>query len=350
MLWVVCDPTNIPGGLANSVAVTRPDDRTPPFQSENFVPLAPSDVRRCSEEGGAASWIDGVTTAPGAEPGTVLVTAFFVHGCRARLLDGRDPGDVGVATFTYTPDTVSPWHAQVLRWDLFPGAWSSGERVVTFGLGAVYHDGFHYVYGCHPDEEPDWDGEQQCSVARAGRLAPLGGRLVWAFWRGEAEGWVGCEADRTDPIGCSEESFRTALDAAVPLELPLPGIEGADGFTPQQFSVSWSDHLQRFVSAAPRAFGDPTLRIRVADAPEGPWSPPGDVPIDCDPNAVEGGFNCYHVAPHPELGDATAMPFGFHDAGHEGASDVALVAVPWCELAGLAADDGGEDDDSDPCP
>jgi len=150
---------------------------------------------------------------------------------------------------------------------------------------------------------------------------------------------VGCTPDRTDPVGCSDESWQAAVGAAAPLEMPLPDGEGPDGFTPQQYSVSWSDHLGRFVSAAPRAFGDPTLRIRVADAPEGPWSAPGDVPIDCDPGAVEGGFNCYHLAPHPELGDDTSMPFGFHDAGGDGPDDIELVSVPWCELEALGRPD-----------
>ena len=59
------------------------------------------------------------------------------------------------------------------------------------------------------------------------------------------------------------------------------------------------------------------------------------MPVECDPEAVDGGFNCYHFAPHPSLGDTASMPFGFHDAGHEGPADVALVSVPWCELADL---------------
>lgn len=345
VLWVVCDPNALPNGRSNSVAVTTPDDRTPPFQAADFVPLAPTDVGRCAEEGGAASWINGVTTAPGPTPGAILVTAFFVHGCRVRLLDRRDPGDMGVATFTWTPGTEAPWRAQVLRWDLFPGAWPGGERTATFGSGAVYHEGHHYAYACHPDEDPDWVGEQRCAVARAGRLAPLGARLVWSFWRGEEEGWVGCTPDRAEPIGCSDESFRAAVEAAAPMVMPLPAGEGPEGFTPQQFSVAWSEQLGRFVSAAPRAFADPTLRIRTAAAPEGPWTEPGDVPIACDPGAVEDGFNCYHLAPHPVLGDADSMPFGFHDAGHDGPDDIELVSVPWCEIESLA-----RADDVDRCP
>ena len=35
-------------------------------------------------------------------------------------------------------------------------------------------------------------------------------------------------------------------------------------------------------------------------------------------------------------GHDTTMPFWFHDAGHEGPADVALVSVPWCELEDLA--------------
>lgn len=341
VLWVVCDPTALPNGRSNSVALATPDDRTPPFQQADFVPLAPDDVGRCAGEGGAASWINGVTTAPGREPGSILVTAFFIHGCRVRLLDRRDPGDMGVATFTWTPGTEMPWRAQVLRWDLFPGTWPSGERTATFGSGAVYHEGYHYAYACHPDEDPDWVGEQRCAVARAGRLSPLGARLVWSFWRGEDEGWVSCTPDRREPIGCSDDSYRAAIEAAAPMVMPLPEGEGPDRFTPLQFSVAWSEHLGRFVSAAPRAFADPTLRVRTAAAPEGPWSEPGDVPIDCDPGAVDGGFNCYHLAPHPDLGDATSMPFGFHDAGGDGPDDLELVSVPWCELATLAPRDGG---------
>jgi len=65
------------------------------------------------------------------------------------------------------------------------------------------------------------------------------------------------------------------------------------------------------------------------------------VAIDCDPGAVEDGFNCYHLAPHPGLGDADSMPFGFHDAGGDGPDDIELVSVPWCELEALAPDGAG---------
>lgn len=336
VLWVVCDPNALPGGLTNSVAVSEPDDRAPTFQQANFVRPAPTDVGRCSDKGGAASWINGVTAAPGRVPGTTLVTAFFIHGCRASLLDRSDVGDYGVATYTYEHGSTATWSAQVHRWDLFPGAWSSGERNVTFGAGAVYDEGHQYAYGCHPDETPDWVNEQQCSVVRAAVGQPVGVRASWEVWRGDEEGWAACTVDPPAAPDCSEASFRRALEAAAPMEMPLPGVEQADGFTPQQFSVSWSERLDAFVSAAPRAFGDPTLRIRVADAPEGPWSDPGDVSVECDPEVVDDGFNCYHFAPHPPLGDATSMPFGFHDAGHEGPADVALVSVPWCELEDLA--------------
>ncbi len=332
----MCDPTALPGGLTNSIAVAEPDDRRPAFQLSNFVAPAPQDIGRCSDRGGAASWIDGVTAAPGPTAGTTLVTAFFVHGCRASLLDRADAGDFGVATYVYRHGSTDPWTAQVHRWDLFPGAWSSGERNVAFGAGAVYSDGYQYAYGCHPDETPDWVGEQQCAVVRAAVGQPVGVRASWAVWRGPGDGWQACTVDEPGASDCSEASFRRAVEAAAPMDMPLPGGEGTDGFTPQQFSVSWSERLDAFVSAAPRAFGDPTLRIRVAEAPEGPWSEPGDVPVECDPEAVDGGFNCYHFAPHPSLGDATSMPFGFHDAGHEGPADVALVSVPWCELGDLA--------------
>lgn len=336
VLWVVCDPTALPGGLTNSIAVSDPEDRSPPFQEANFVPPAPADVGRCSTRGGAASWIDGVTAAPGRAAGTTLVTAFFIHGCRASLLDRSDAGDFGVATYTYVHGSTGIRRTQVQRWDLFPGRWSSGERNVALGAGAVYHDGYQYAYGCHPDETPDWVNERQCAVARVPLGAAVGARESWAFWLGPGLGWAACTPDAAASPSCSEASFRAASEAAAPLDMPLPDGEDPAAFTPQQLSVSWSDALELFVAAAPRAFGDPTLRVRVARAPEGPWSPPGDAPLDCEPDAVPAGFNCYHVAPHPEIGTRDHLPFGVHDAGNPTSADLELVEVPLCELALLA--------------
>jgi len=341
VLWVVCDPTALPGGLTNSVAVTGPEDRSPPFQPVNFVPPAPSDLGRCADLGGAASWIDGVTTTAGASVGTTLITAFFIHGCRVSMLDGSEAGTVGVATATYVHGSTDTLRSQVLNWDLFPGAWSSGERTVLFGRGAVHDGDYQYAYGCIPEASPSRTNEAQCSIARASVDSAVGARESWAFWRGADDRWVACTPRGDDPARCDEASFRAAVEAAAPLDMPLPDGEGPEGFTPLQFSVSWSESLGMFVAAAPRAFGDATLRVRVATSPEGPWSEPGDVPVDCRPTAVVDGFNCYHFAAHPELDDRDVVVFHAHDAGNPTSADLELIEVSRCEVMALAVEPCG---------
>jgi hypothetical protein len=97
----------------------------------------------------------------------------------------------------------------------------------------------------------------------------------------------------------------------------VPLIGGLGQFVPESFAVRWDPQREVFVSAAPQSLSAiDDLWIRVAQRPEGPWSLPADVSIDCPQEAggSDDAFECRHHAPHPEvLDDPDRMVFSHFD-------------------------------------
>jgi hypothetical protein len=132
----------------------------------------------------------------------------------------------------------------------------------TFWSGPVERDGLVDMYGCDRIE-----GERfGCRVAQV-PADEMHDRSAWRFWDGAA--W-------TPDVGGAE--------------FVLDGPNGG-------LSVSWNDHLQRYLAVYLQGFTN-TVFLRTAQQPQGPWSAPV---VAFRGRPAPAGMVNYGAFEHPEL-------------------------------------------------
>ncbi len=199
------------GELGDPLRVSEPlDSKGIPFQMIPYTPAEAADNAKDPLTGWAL-WA-GTPFDDGAGGAVVLFS-------RVRRKTGGFSGEgTGVATIK-PPSTT----ATRLPGDLFTAP------AASYDAGGLTHDGFVYLYACG----------FHCKVART-PVGKIASRASYTFYDGAA--WQTDASRAADVI----------KDAGA-------------------LSIRWNSHLRRFLAVYIR-FGQRTLQLRTAAAPEGPWT------------------------------------------------------------------------------
>lgn len=191
------------------------------------------------------------------------------HGIRLEtrllLFYGRvyqqSEGMWGFSNGRATAFSVSNPDAEPSDWQPEELASAPSNDDLDLGGAALVHGDYLYVYATRGSFHDVYLARFTLAAANAGDLtAP-------AWWTGSE---FGAPADRTAIIS--------------------PGAP--------EYSVNYAEKLRKFVFTATEGFGASTLAIRVADAPEGPWSAPRDVARP--PESFASDAFVYAGKAHPE--------------------------------------------------
>lgn len=228
-----------------------------------IIPLIPGGAETCTDPVDKPfAWPINATPVPSGNPNQVKVILYYTALCGHPGGGIATAKHVGAASLVYDATTPNaPLQATVLNQNLFPLQPKYGQAT-TFNPA----DGKLYTYGCVG---------QPCTVARVDP-AQAGDPAAYRYFDGS--NWV------VDPA------------AAAPV-----GMGGSLSQTP---SVTWVQGLGRFVSF--NAEGNADTKVRIATAPEGPWSLPVTVPV-----AECGTFLCITTAIQGESSDSDKLRLSY---------------------------------------
>ena len=222
-----------------------------------------------------------------------VVTAFFGNVCL-----GDEPLEIeprGVALVRWTYDPASPPAGQaitgtVVTQQLFPVGQEYGTAATTDGT---------YVFGYDCDAPPDGPGVEwpdqfgPCTLGRV-PVASAGTRSAWTYWSGG--GWTANEA------------------SAAPV---VPGSSGGDDpkAPVASMTVAWDEVHDVYVMAySPWPGFTDRIFVRVATAPQGPWSDVVEVALPgCDDTIGRDGYLCYAGTVQPQLSSPGLLGLGYYD-------------------------------------
>lgn len=152
----------------------------------------------------------------------------------------------------------------------------SASHGVVLGEAALVRGDHLYLYGTGDDRHPIYLARLPLTFAEQGRFDAL------EWWDGSGYG--------------------KSPSAVVSFGAP-------------ELSVHYDERLDKYVMVHTEGYGATTLAWRVADAPEGPWSDPGD--LLRPPESFEPDAFVYAGKGHPELAGAdlvaTYVPSSFED-------------------------------------
>lgn len=269
------------------------DDPTAPIDFDSYgepvpfavpTPLFPA----CPPEAPVAGmWPASAVNVP--EHGRDRVIVFMYNVCLGPSHASASRG-ISVGEYWYdpmTPPTDRPLGVSMLNQTLFEG--------YDYGVASfLSDDGFIYTYGC--DTDSSTAGHGPC---RVGRVDPdhVADSERYEAWTGHA--WV-------------------AGGAAAPLELPaIPGRAAL--VPPGPFSVDrHADSGLLFMVYSPFPAYSTVFHVRVASAPEGPWSPPAEIELPGCADYVEGWLAlCYAANAQPFLNGPGRLGIGWYDQSVE---------------------------------
>ena len=247
-----------------------------------FAPPTPTDPPCVAPSIHQAFWPLSAVAVPNGG-GTTRVVVYLEKICLGDAPLQFSGREIAVVDWIYDPS--HPPDGLPVRSTLVSGAVFPRHG---FGSAAVVGmDGRIYAYSCDPPAEG-------CEVARVSPSS-VGDPAAYRYYDGS--GW------QADPA------------AAAPMELPVgPGSEGAN-LPVASFGIAHDDAADRYVMAYMPwpGIGDTAL-VRIAETPEGPWSPAVPVHLNgCDDAAGGSRHFCYAVAPQPQLSTPDHVGIGYYD-------------------------------------
>ncbi len=228
--------------------------------------------------------------------GRDLVTAFFSNVCLGDEFLEIVAKGISVVQWTYDPANKpngTPIQGTVVNHELWPTQ-EYGQAATTRTVS-----GTTYVYGYKcvtpPQGTPLWPNVLgPCHVGRV----PVGSVTTassWRYWNGS--GWV------TDPA-----------QAAAVIPGPAPGV--ADTRAPVAGATVSFDatHGVYVMGYSPWPGFTDRVFVRVATAPEGPWSDVVEVALPgCDDRVGSSEFYCYAGTVQPALSEPGLLGVGYYD-------------------------------------
>lgn len=278
---------------AGTPTVTR--DAAPGGVPVQFVSPAGSGWTCPPERPNKAMWpTAAVRTDAGG--GRDLVTAFFGNVCLGSGWLNIEARGQSVAQWTYDPANQpigQPIQAtSVLNHELFTGQ-DFGQAATTRTVS-----GTTYIYGYKCDTPPDGPGVEwptEFGPCRVGRVPvqSVSVRSAWRFWNGSS--WV--------------------IDAAQAVGI-TPGPSSQDPRAPVAgATVTWDETHDVYVMAySPWPGFTDRIFVRVATAPEGPWSDVVTVSLPgCNDTINTDGYYCYAGTVQPALSEPGLLGLGYYD-------------------------------------
>ncbi|HPU39057.1 MAG TPA: DUF4185 domain-containing protein [Microthrixaceae bacterium] len=307
VLWLFGDSSQVDAAgnlkyFVNNTAAWAPagtptvtSDAAPGGVPVQFVSPAGSSWTCPPERPNKAMWpTAAVRTDAGG--GRDLVTAFFGNVCLgSSWLDIEGRGQA-VAQWTYDPNNKpigQPIQAtSVLNHELFSGqdfAQAATTRTVS---------GTTYIYGYKCDTPTDGPGVEwptEFGPCRVGRVPvqSVSTRSTWRFWNGSS--WV---VDSAQAVG---------ITPGPSAEDPRAPVAGA--------TVTWDEvHDVYVMGYSPWPGFTDRIFVRVATAPEGPWSDVVTVTLPgCNDTIGANGYYCYAGTVQPELSEPGLLGLGYYD-------------------------------------
>ncbi|UDY34094.1 DUF4185 domain-containing protein [Dermatobacter hominis] len=222
-----------------------------------------------------------------------VVTAFFGNVCLGDEPLEIEPRGVALVRWTYDPadpPAGEPITGTVVTQHLFPVGHEHGTAATTDGT---------FVYGYDCESPPDGPGVEwpdrfgPCTVGRV-PVAAAGTRSAWTYWNGAA--WTSNETSAAPVIAGSSG--------------------GEDPRAPvASLTVSWDEVHGVYVMAySPWPGFTDRISVRVAPAPQGPWSDVVEVALPgCEDAVGRDGFLCYAGTVQPQLSRPGLLGLGYYD-------------------------------------
>ena len=276
-----------PGALTATRDAVGADGRPVAFSSPGpgSLPCPPTHPR-------PAMWPLSAVARPDGVSARDIVTAFMGNVCLGLGFLEILPMGTAVVEWTYDPAAPPDGRAvigTVRNQFLFP------PGTPVWGTAAVIgDDDLLYVYSCDgPADGGPVTAYGPCRLARV-PAAAAPDRSAWRFWSGDS-------------------SWSADIAAAAPLTLP----DGVDGYGVPVASLSVTRdvaHGAYVMAYSPWPGFTDRLHVRVATAPEGPWTAPVEVLLPGCGDTVAGVTHaCYAGTTQPAFSGPGLLGLGYYD-------------------------------------